>query len=316
VVVAVAAAAAAIAAVVALAPRLHEDSSTVISDDVSTTEGTTTTTTTSPAPVAPAQTTVPATPAPPPAGSTPTGPIVGPLGVLGWWDGRAWVNARGATEVPASGGEEYQLVRLAEPIVRAVGSGPEPGQCLPPGGWRVAVDDEYDQPQDTLHVWRIAVAGVADPRPRPVELLDPASDAYRQAVRDVLPGLGIDDPDPDVVQVVRADLDGDGTAEVFVVAERLADPQTLLAQPGDYSLVLLQRAGDRGVATTIFDQSLADAASSFLDVARLTAVADLNGDGRMEVVVDSYSAGNRSTAVFEVGADGGLHQVLAVGCGD
>jgi len=314
-VVAVAAVAATIAAVALVAPRLHENSSTVIGGHPSTTDATTTTTT-APAPAAPAPTTVPTTTAPPPAGSTPTGPIVGPLGVLGWWDGRAWVNARGTTEVPASGGEAYQLVRLGEPIVRAVGSAPEPSHCLPPGGWRIAADPEVDESQETLHVWRIAVAGVADLRPRPVELLDPGGDAYRQAVRDVLSGLGIDDPDPDVVQVVRADLDGDGAAEVFVVAEHLADPQTLLAEPGDYSLILLQRAGDGGVVTTIFDQSIADAASQFLDVARLSAVADLNGDGRMEVVVDSYTAGNRSTAAFEMGADGGLRQVLAVGCGD
>jgi hypothetical protein len=250
----------------------------------------------------------------PPAGSIPTGPIVGRYGVLGWWDGRAWVSADDGGPVPAVGGEEYQLVRLDEAIVRAVGSAPEPGCESPGGGVFITADDEPDGPNQWPRARRIAIAGVDNPRPRPVEVLDPASDVYRQAVRDVLPGLGIEDPDPDVVQVVRADLDGDGVAEVLVVAERLAAGQGLVADPGDYSIVLLRRAGgDSAVVTTIVVQSIADA--PHVEVSRVSAVADLNGDGRMEVVLDGYDYEGTGTSAYELGADGQLRLVFGAGCG-
>ena len=44
-------------------------------------------------------------------------------------------------------------------------------------------------------------------------------------------------------------------------------------------------------------------------------MADLNGDGRMEVVLSQRYYEGSSTVVYEFGDDGRLHQVLSAGCG-
>ncbi len=47
----------------------------------------------------------------------------------------------------------------------------------------------------------------------------------------------------------------------------------------------------------------------------LVAVADLNGDGRMEVVIDDAYYEGSSTAVYELAGDGSLVRVIGAGCG-
>jgi hypothetical protein len=280
----------------------------------------------SPAPTAPS-TVPPPTPTtgpptdttrPPAAGaSSPAGPVVWRGGVLGWWDGSAWVSAAAGVDPPDDAGG-YQILRLDEPISRGTSS---PGMpCLSEmGGIEGPVVDLGPLPED-FGPDRIAVAGVADPVPRPVEVLDPANPTYRafaaEAVRTV---LGIDDPTPEVAQVVRGDLDGDGVAEVLVAAQRLTDPNSLIATEGDYSLLFLRRVVGGQVATVEIDSSVAVAAENqtpYVAVQRVSALADLNGDGRMEAVVDAQYYEGSTMAAYEYELqDGRLVEVLSGHCG-
>ncbi|MFQ5558174.1 MAG: hypothetical protein ACE5GB_11800 [Acidimicrobiales bacterium] len=54
----------------------------------------------------------------------------------------------------------------------------------------------------------------------------------------------------------------------------------------------------------------------FLSVVRFAAVADLNGDGRMEIAyTDQYYEGSSTIVVEYVDDDLGPVEVLSVGCG-
>jgi hypothetical protein len=268
-----------------------------------------------PTPSAPApprsSTTVPGstTTTPPPAGTAPTGPIVAREGILGSWSGSAWV--RWDVGAAAPGGDEYQIVRLGDPITTAVGRAStvtcsvqsEPG-----------VDVGLGFTGRPLDPAPIAVTGVADPRPRPVAVLGTADPAYREAAVDVLAGLGITGADPTISQVVRADLDGDGADEVVVVAERLADPEGLVAQEGDYSVAFVRRVEGGDVRSTVIASSVAEG-GPFVEVFRVGAFADLNGDGRMEIVLDGLYYEGSAVTVHELRADGTVPEVLSAGCG-
>lgn len=208
--------------------------------------------------------------------------VVGAVGEVGGWDGKAWVGVGEGWE-PTPAGRRYQVVGLAGPVTGAESTIGQ-GSCL-------LVDEMY------LRVdvgSGIAVAGVADPRPRPVALVAPTG-THRGMVRDALPRLGGDDPAPDVGQVVRADLDGDGDDEVLVSGRRSA---------GDDAVLLV---GD-GTTTTIVDSQV----FTFGAEPTVGAVADLNGDGRMEVVAHR---GPARVTVHELADDGSLTPVLAGGCG-
>ncbi|HET6954054.1 MAG TPA: VCBS repeat-containing protein [Acidimicrobiales bacterium] len=251
-------------------------------------------------------------PPPPAAGTAPTGPIVYHETVLGTWSGSAWVPWDGRTTPP--GGLEYRLVQLDQPVGTAVGT-VIPDLCVGVGFVEAGVDVGIDD--DPGRYGAVAVAGVGEPRPRPVDVLDPSDPAYRDAASEVLAGLGVTDPDPGVRQVVRGDLDGDGETEVLVTARRGDDPDALSG--GDHAIVFLRQVVDGVVETTVIGSSVPwpqDAPPIWRY--EVTAIADLNGDGRMEVVIeaeDSYPGGT-AVAVHELQPDGTMPEVLSGGCGN
>jgi hypothetical protein len=241
--------------------------------------------------------------------------IVSIDGVLGWWDGTRYVRWDEGPLVPAEGGETYSIVGLGGPST-AVGSPPGPGCGLgDPEPFSIDVGLEY--PEDHVTPPPIAVSGVADPAPRPLVALG-SQTAYVEAAAEALAGLGVDDPAPALVQVLRTDFEGDGVDEVLLVAERLSDPATLFAQPGDYSVLLLRQVIDGQVRTTIVASSVADpepGESPFVFVTRVAAAADLNGDGVMELATRAVYYEGAATAALRVDSAGGVDELLTVGCG-
>lgn len=258
-----------------------------------------------------------ATSASPPSPSAQVAVTVTPYLVAGWWDGQTWVVADGTRPVPVSGGERYSIVGLTGPVTTGSGSAAGPGCETDPGTSTIAVSG-LDRDGDGPRPRPIAVSGVADPRPKPTTVLDPASPVYREAAGATLAEWGVDDQDADVVQALRADVDGDGTDEVVVVAERIADRDGLYARPGDYSFVLLRRVVNEAVVTGVMAHSLPDptpGATPFIYSHRVAAIADLNGDGRMELVLELRQYEGVGVAVHELRRDGSTPAVLENDCG-
>jgi hypothetical protein len=255
-----------------------------------------------------------------PAGSAFSGNpvIVGPESVAGWWDGQQWVAATGGvSQVPVKGGESYKLVRLGDPIVTAAGSVAKDGCETNPGTSKIDIPGLVRKFADAEPP-PIAVSEVDNPRPRAVEVLNPQSKLYKDAAAQLLRERGIDDDDADVVQVVRADLDDDGKNEVIVVAERLADPQSLFARVGDYSIVFLRRVVDERLITTVVEEYVPVARpeeTPFITSQRVAAVADLNGDGRMELALAGRYYEGAGVNFHELKGDGTIPEVLRSGCG-
>ncbi len=271
--------------------------------------------------------TVDTTPATLVPGSVPPGPgtavVVSSLGVLGWWDGERWVRYAPGERVPVLGGEEYTVVRVDEPLRSVVGATLDRGPCSEfsfDGNPGVGLDLGPESVWPTL-LEPVAISGVEDPRPRLVSLLAP--DAYQVPAREVVEEAGFEPDDAEVVQVVRADLDGDGTDEVIVVVERHNDPSTvtpsLQSSPGDYSVAFLRVASGDEVRTEVLamdeNDSTAASPSPSLLFSRVAAIADLNGDGRMEIVLAQRYYEGSSMVVLEVADDGTTEEVLAIGCG-
>ena len=244
--------------------------------------------------------------------------VLGPESVAGWWDGEDWVVAeKGPSEVPVEGGETYTVVRLAAPLVTASGSAAKEGCETNPGSSIVEVpglERVFGQEEPPP----LAVSGVETPRPRDVEILSPASNVYRQAAAEVVKNQGLNDPDVQVVQVVRADMDGDGKDEVIVVAERLTDKQGLFAQAGDYSFVFVRRLVDEVPVTTVVSESIPSTepdSTPFINSQRVAAIADLNGDGRMELAVSLRYYEGAGMNFYEMERGGTFPEVLRSGCG-
>jgi hypothetical protein len=235
------------------------------------------------------------------------------LGVLGAWDGGAWRQPMEADEADLDG-MEFSLVRLDEPILTASAA---PALACELAEGSIVVDLPWPATSGPLDAPAIAVTGVPDPRPRPVTVLDPASEAYRDAAEPVLEQIGVSDDDPDIVQLVRTDLEGDGVDEVFGVVERLSNPENLNGRPGDYSAAFLRRVNrDDTVETVVIDFHMHDGEQNvYVNVFRISALVDANGDGAMELALSGRYYEGVSMTLYDLGAGHPPQQALEAGCG-
>jgi peptidoglycan hydrolase-like protein with peptidoglycan-binding domain len=234
-------------------------------------------------------------------------PIIVGETLLGGWQAGAWIDAA-TTASWLGGGEIYQLYGLTGSLGSAVGSRPQsPILAVCPIYW-LKVHPAAD-------IARVGVAGNWNAQPRPVQELSTTVPTYRQAVAALLRSQGIDQPDVRLVKVVRTDLEGDGVDEVLIAATRHAQGWTAV-KAGDYSLVVLRKVVHNSVQTIPIACVFYTQDRPFGEIAEhaLLGILDLNGDGTMEIVVDSAHFESSSTTVSEV-IGNQVHTVLNMACG-
>lgn len=148
-------------------------------------------------------------------------------------------------------------------------------------------------------------------KPRAVDHRTGADERFRAAAISTLEGENVDATVGQLVQFVRADLHGDGDIEEFVVYEYLDDDVRSNGDPrlftpgvaGEFSVVALADA-ERETASIVIDAVVPfDEPDSFMGQFRIIDVADLNGDGRMELIVGSWYYEGAGVHVFDYGAD-------------
>lgn len=219
--------------------------------------------------------------------------------------------------VPAVEGDLFSMVHVGDPVTQQVGGEVGLGCDFIEDSVGIMLDFGDGWPVD----YPIAVSADWDVVPHGVEVLPNDNATYKSAASELLAGQGVVDPDPPLVQVIRTDLEGDGTDEIIVVAERRATEALNPATPGDYSIAFMRKVVDGEVQSVILgkyvvEPPLDDHWIVALEIFRIGAVADLNGDGRMEVVVNgAYYEGAWTTIYDYINDDLGAWPVLEVGCG-
>ena len=259
-----------------------------------------------------------ATPAPAPAFLMTAGDESGTL--LGVWDGGRWVSPPGAAPlVPAN--TVYSVQALSGPARNAVGGAPVSLGAPCPDAFGVTLT-----PRRVPTASQLVTRADLNARPRPVTALPIQNSLYAGVVRAELTRRGLKNPVVQLRGVFRADLDGDGSDEVIIEATHFAESGTgdpvppVNAQAGDYSVLLLRSVANGQVKTAVLGADVVLKSGS-IDAPRnglrerLEGIADLNGDGRMEVVTsESYYEGDTLDAFTWTPAQG-LKKVLETGCG-
>lgn len=280
----------------------------------STTEATTTTVATTTTTTTPSTTTttVAATSTTALAGNWADQPLIETgFGALGWWNGADWLDAETEGVLPVAGGEDYQTI-LGDSIGMTT-AGPQTTVCEPLDLIGVQLSDpgllgDFPGP------YGVAISAPFDLQPY---LYDETTDdgTYADFASGLLASRGLDVEDPVIKQLVRTDLEGDGVNEVLVVAEQVTTG--FLMQPGDYSILFMRKVIEGEVQTAVLESTVVfDEDDQFLGAHSIGAVADLNGDGRMEIVTNSAFFEGFSVAVWEyVNDDLGTTLRLERGCG-
>ena len=155
-------------------------------------------------------------------------------------------------------------------------------------------------------------------KPRPVAVTSSAPEAYRALGAAAFDDEPVDATQGAIEQLVVTDLDGDGDDEAIAAFEFI-QPSAGPGAPGDHAALLVIDATTRAAETVLLSavpEEDDDDPGSFeiIERFRVLDVADLNGDGRTEVLVHAWYYEGAAVIVYTYD-DGELTEVLAAGCG-
>lgn len=165
----------------------------------------------------------------------------------------------------------------------------------------------------------IAVAAPWNALPRVPRVADTTQKIYLDAVAQFLKGRGIKEPKAKITQILRVDLEGDGEEEVLISATNYFskdDTPPNFARAGTYSVVLLRRVVDGKIRTQFVAGEIYPKKKDFNapNEYEVAAILDLDGDGKLEVVVLSEYYEGRETTIFRC-TPAKIEKLLSVDCG-
>jgi hypothetical protein len=233
--------------------------------------------------------------------------------LMGGVAGGKWLEADALAPM-LKGGERYRLYTLTRAMGETTGAKPSSAGEPCNGTNEIAFSSKPEG--------GIAVGGSWNALPRVPRSLSTNDPAYRQAVAAVLRRHGFNRPEINITQVLRVDLDGDGIEEALVSASHLAEgisvkggPMAVHGKPGDYSFVVLRKIVRGKVQDILLAEHFYPRKIEYPETPmqyEVAAVLDLNGDGKMEVIVrGAYYEGSGSSVFRLVGNKA----VEAFGCG-
>jgi hypothetical protein len=159
----------------------------------------------------------------------------------------------------------------------------------------------------------IAIAGTWNAMPRTPKSINVADGNFNAPVRDALIEKGLHAPTINLTQVLKIDLENDGPEEYLITAwspnRGLDGKAASEVRADDYSVVLLRKmVGGRWITYALaFDCYPKAVPGATPTVYRVATVADVDGDGAQEVIVEPQGAGE--VAAFRV-RNGQLEKVM------
>jgi len=226
--------------------------------------------------------------------------------------GGKWIKAEKAAK-SMKGRTAFRIFGLTQEVGKATGGKPKPAEA------EACADMLTVKFSLTPNDGVIALSAPWNALPRKPQIADPTQQVYVDAVREFLESRRMSDPKVKITRILRVDLDGDGEEEVLVNATNYftedGDVPLDTAAPGSYSIVLLRRVVAGKVQTELIaGEFYVKDESSASNLYEILGVLDLNGDGKLEVIVHSHYYEGSETTIYD--CSGGKCEVaLSVGCG-
>jgi hypothetical protein len=121
--------------------------------------------------------------------------------------------------------------------------------------------------------------------------------------------------EPRITQLVQVDIDGDGSLEELISTSWRNPEISSRATAGDYAAVLLRHTNLSKLTEVVGEYYPADDDTTSSSLYAVAAVVDLNGDGRLEIVLDGDAYESWWMQVYTIDERWQPTLVLAEGCG-
>jgi len=159
---------------------------------------------------------------------------------------------------------------------------------------------EFELKQD--HGVAIETGAKWNPTPRIPKAIDVNNATYKTAVTSFLKKKGIAQPVVRIQEAFRIDLEGDGVEEVVLSATYYKKGLSSDAAAGDYSFVIVRKAVGKIVTDHLLqgDFILKKVNFGAPTENHISAIADLNGDGKMEIVLYGFYYEGEFASAFEM----------------
>jgi hypothetical protein len=175
---------------------------------------------------------------------------------------------------------------------------------------------EFELEQD--HGVAIGSAAKWNPIPRMPKAIDLNNATYKAVIAGFLKKRGIAKTTIKLTEAFRVDLEGDGTEEVVLAATFYKKGLDSNAAVGDYSVVLVRKAVGKVVTDHMLtgDFVLKKVTFGAPSEHHISAIADLNGDGKMEIVLYGFYYEGDFAGAYEMRAGKPtMIKEFEIGCG-
>lgn len=210
-----------------------------------------------------------------------------------------------------TGGETYKLYTLTEYLGTGVGEEPETyeGPCEEQLYVRIAYAETETPPV-------MGIRADYDPFPKTLKVQSVESETYKKITKEVLENEGLSNPNVKIKSLVRTDLEGDGVEEVVVCASYFKVDDGYAASVGDYSILFCRKIVEGNVKNIVLSRNIYAEVDEYgmqyyIDLA---AILDVNGDGKMEIIMNEGYYEGHGTIVFEIENDD-FNILMMAGCG-
>jgi hypothetical protein len=164
----------------------------------------------------------------------------------------------------------------------------------------------------------VAFAANWNPLPRKPKLAEVKQKQHVDVVREFLRQRGLRDPIVHISQIVSVDLDADGKGEFVISATHYKDGDEIPdeATANTYSFVMVERFVDGKPKAELVDGEFYPEAKGDMPPNKfeIAALLDLNGDGKIDIVLRSAYYEGDEISIYEYQPTG-AKKVLSVGCG-
>ena len=159
---------------------------------------------------------------------------------------------------------------------------------------------EFELEQD--HGVGIGTTAKWNPMPRMPKAIALDNTAYQTVVKNFLVRKGIARPVVRIKEAFRIDLEGDGTEEVVLSATYYKNGLSSGAAVGDYSFVIVRKAVGKVVTDHLLEGEFIRRKVDFGAPTEnhISAIADLNGDGKMEIVLYGFYYEGEFAGAYEM----------------